>query len=87
MNVVHAMLLTGSWEAIRGMGVWLKQNLGITPPWIVAAEADAKSRWGSGGCLTGMASILCFIIVHVLQSNGGSLLHFVLCVTSRVDMR
>jgi len=44
VNVVHAMLLTGSWEAIRGMGVWVKQFLGVTPPWIVAAEADAKSR-------------------------------------------
>ena len=46
VNVVHALLLTGSWEGIRGMGAWVKKSLGATPPWVVAAEAQAKSRWG-----------------------------------------
>lgn len=45
VNVVHALLLLGSWEAIRGVGVWVKTLRGQTPPWIVAAEAQAKSRY------------------------------------------
>ena len=47
VNVVYALLLTGSWEGIRGMGAWVKKSLGATPPWIMAAEAHAKSRWGT----------------------------------------
>ena len=46
VNVVHALLLTGSWEGICGMGAWVKKSLGATPPWVVATEAQAKSRWG-----------------------------------------
>ena len=45
VHVVHALLQLGSWEAIRGMGVWVKSLRGQTPPWIVAAEAQAKSKY------------------------------------------
>ena len=45
VHVVHALLQLGSWEAIRGMGVWIKSLRGQTPPWIVAAEAQAKSKY------------------------------------------
>ena len=44
VQVVHALLMLGSWEAIRGLGVWVKNIQGQTPPWIVAAEAQAKSK-------------------------------------------
>ena len=44
VHVVHALLQLGSWEAIRGMGAWMKSLRGQTPPWIVAAEAQAKSK-------------------------------------------
>ena len=44
VQVVQALLMLGSWEAIRGLGVWVKILRGQTPPWIVAAEAQAKSR-------------------------------------------
>ena len=45
VNVVHALLLNGSWQAIRGIGVWLKRKIGVTPPWIMAAEEQGKSRY------------------------------------------
>lgn len=44
VNVVHALLLVKSWEAIRGMGVWLQGIVGQTPSWIIAAEAQAKCK-------------------------------------------
>ena len=47
VHVVHALLQLGSWEAIRGMGAWMKSLRGQTPPWIVAAEAQAKSKYVS----------------------------------------
>ena len=39
------MLQINSWEAIRGLGVWLKQMIGSTPLWITAAEAHAKGSF------------------------------------------
>ena len=45
MLVIHAMLQMNSWEAIRGLGVWLKQMIGSTPLWITAAEAHAKGSF------------------------------------------
>ena len=49
VHVVHSLLQLGSWEAIRGMGVWMKSLRGQTPPWMVAAEAQAKSKYGELG--------------------------------------
>ena len=45
VQVVQALLMLGSWQSIRGVGVWVKNLRGQTPPWIVAAEAQAKSRY------------------------------------------
>ena len=39
------MLQLNSWEAIRGMGVWVKPLVGSTPLWITAAEAHAKGSF------------------------------------------
>ena len=44
IQVISALLLTGDWETIRGMGVWMKHNVGTTPHWMIAAEAQAKGR-------------------------------------------
>ena len=45
MFVIHAMLQMNSWEAIRGLWVWLKQMIGSTPLWITAAEAHAMGSF------------------------------------------
>ena len=45
VEVVYALLLMGDWEAIRGMGAWMKHTVGTIPPWIVATEAHAKARF------------------------------------------
>ncbi len=44
VNVVHALLLMGSWQAIQGLGVWVGQLVGEVPAFIMAAEEQAKSR-------------------------------------------
>lgn len=44
VSVVHALLMIGSWQAVQGLGVWLGQVVGFIPPWILAAEEQAKSR-------------------------------------------
>ena len=44
VNVIHALLLVKSWEAIRGMGGWLQMIIGQIPSWIIAAEAQAKCK-------------------------------------------
>ena len=44
VNVVHALLLMGAWQAIQGLGVWVGRLVGVTPPFIMAAEEQAKSR-------------------------------------------
>ncbi len=44
VNVIHALLLSGSWHSIRGMGAWVQNIVGHIPSWIIAAEAQAKSR-------------------------------------------
>lgn len=45
--VIHALIQLNSWEAIRGMGVWLKGITGAPPLWIAAAEAQAKGSFES----------------------------------------
>ena len=45
VNVVHALLLMGSWQAIQGLGVWVGRLVGATPPFITAAEEQAKSSY------------------------------------------
>ena len=45
VNVVHALLLMGAWQAIQGLGVWVGRLVGATPPFIVAAEEQAKSNY------------------------------------------
>ncbi len=45
VNVVHALLLMGSWQTIQGLGVWVGRMVGVTPPFIVAAEEQAKSSY------------------------------------------
>ena len=49
VNVVHALLMMGSWQTIKGLGVWLEQVIGVSPLWILAAEEQAKSRSDKGG--------------------------------------
>lgn len=44
VNVVHALLMMGSWQTIQGLGVWLGKVVGVIPPWMLAAEEQAKSR-------------------------------------------
>lgn len=44
VNVVHALLLMGSWQAIQGLGVWVERLVGEVPSFMVAAEEQAKSR-------------------------------------------
>ncbi len=44
VNVIHALLMMGAWQALQGVGVWLGRQLGSIPPWIVAAEEQAKAR-------------------------------------------
>jgi len=44
VNVVHAMLMMGAWQALQGLGVWLGGLLGSIPQWIMAAEEQAKAR-------------------------------------------
>ena len=46
VNVVQALLLMGAWQDIRGVGIWVQKTVGPIPPWIVAAEAHAKSWYG-----------------------------------------
>ena len=45
VHVVHDLIQLNSWEAIRGLGVWLKEVTGSTPHWILAAEAQAKGSF------------------------------------------
>ncbi len=45
VNVVHALLLMGSWQAIQGLGVWVGRLVGAPPPFIMAAEEQAKSSY------------------------------------------
>ena len=47
VQVVHALCQLNSWEAIRGIGVWLKLLISSTPPWITAAELHAKGSYES----------------------------------------
>ena len=43
--MVDALIQLNSWEAIRGIGVWLKPIIGTTPLWVTAAEAQAKGSY------------------------------------------
>ena len=45
VHVIHALIQLNSWEAIRGMGIWLKDLVGTTPLWITAAESHAKGSY------------------------------------------
>ena len=47
VQVVHALCQLNSWEAIRGIGVWLKHLISSTPLWISAAESHAKGSYES----------------------------------------
>ena len=44
VNVVHALLLMGSWQSIQGLRVWVGRLVGVAPIFILAAEEQAKSR-------------------------------------------
>lgn len=45
VNVTHALLLMGSWQTIQGLGVWVGRMVGAIPPFIMAAEEQAKSSY------------------------------------------
>ncbi len=45
VQVTYALLLMCDWETVHGLGVWLKHTLGTIPPWMVAAEAQAKGSY------------------------------------------
>ncbi len=44
VSVIHALVLSKSWQSIRGMGAWVQNIVGHTSSWISAAESQAKSR-------------------------------------------
>lgn len=46
--MVQALCQMGAWEAIQGMGEWVKNLTGLVLPWIAAAEAHAKGRYVTG---------------------------------------
>ena len=44
-SVVQALCQMGAWEAIQGVGEWVKNLNGVVLPWIAAAELHAKGSY------------------------------------------
>eukprot|EP00731_Ephydatia_muelleri_P029201 Em0020g845a len=44
-SVVQALCQMGAWEAIQGVGEWVKNQNGPVLPWIAAAESHAKGSY------------------------------------------
>ena len=44
VSVVKGLVSLGSWEAIKGIGIWCQLTIGTKPMWIQGAEAQAQGR-------------------------------------------